>query len=162
MRAAVLVLAILAVPAIASADDERGVDKGTFGIGLIIGEPTGVSAKLYLKDDQAIQAAVGGAFVGGGFQVHADYVFHPYILQTRDSFVLATYLGPGVRFIQYSNGREEGTVALGLRATGGLLFDFKEVPLDAFLEVSGVFEYESGDEGAGLALNAGAGVRYYF
>ncbi len=163
MRAAVLILAILATPQIASADDERGSDKGTFGVGLYIGEPTGICAKLYLKDDQAIQAAVGGAFIGGGFQVHADYVFHPYILQTRESFVLATYVGPGVRFIQYSNGREASFVAFGLRATGGLLFDFKSIPLDAFLEVSGVLEYAFEDgEGAGLALNAGAGVRYYF
>lgn len=163
----VLLLAILAAPQIASADDdesiERGVDKGTFGLGLYIGEPTGICAKLYLKDDQAIQGAVGGALIGGGVQIHADYVFHPYILQTRDSFVLATYLGPGVRFIQYSNGREASYIALGLRATGGLLFDFKKVPLDAFLEVSGVLEYAFEDEeGAGLALNAGAGVRYYF
>lgn len=167
MRASLAVmLAIAAFPQAASADDdgiERGVDKGTFGIGLIIGEPTGVCAKLYLKDDQAIQAAIGGAFIGGGIQFHADYVFHPYILQTRESFVLATYIGPGVRFIQYSNGREASYFGVGLRATGGLLFDFKEVPLDAFLEVSGVFEYAFEDtEGFGVKLNAGAGVRYYF
>lgn len=163
---AVVVFLLLFGSRIAAADDgdiERGVDKGTFGLGLIIGEPTGICAKLYLKDDQAIQAAAGGAFVGGGVQIHADYVFHPYILQTRDSFVLATYVGPGIRFIQYSNGREAGFIALGLRATGGLLFDFKNVPLDAFLEVSGVLEYGFADgEGAGFALNAGAGVRYYF
>ncbi len=163
MRAAVLVLVLAAFPQLAVADDERGVDKGTFGFGLIIGEPTGICAKLYLKDDQAIQAAVGGAFIGGGVQVHADYVFHPYILQTRESFVLATYIGPGVRFIQYSKGRDASFVALGLRATGGLLFDFKTVPLDAFLEVAGVFEFQFAEgEGAGIALNAGAGVRYYF
>ena len=162
-RAVVLALVIAAFPQLVAADDERGVDKGTFGIGIIVGEPTGICAKLYLRDDQAIQAAVGGALIGGGFQVHADYVFHPYILQTRESFVLATYIGPGVRFIQYSNGREASSVALGLRATGGLLFDFKTVPLDAFLEVSGVFEYRFEDgKGAGIALNAGAGVRYYF
>ncbi len=167
MRAvAVLMLAILGLPGVAAADDEpieRGVDKGTFGVGIIVGEPTGICGKLYLKDDQAIQAAVGGALIGGGVQVHADYVFHPLILQTRDSFVLATFIGPGVRFIQYSNGREASFVALGLRATGGLLFDFKNVPLDAFLEVAGVFEFAFADgEGAGIALNAGAGVRYYF
>ena len=160
-------LAILGLPGVAAADDDeaidRGVDKGTFGIGIIVGEPTGICGKLYIKDDQAIQAAVGGALIGGGIQVHADYVFHPIILQTRDSFVLATFIGPGVRFIQYSNGRDASFVALGLRATGGLLFDFKNVPLDAFLEVAGVFEFAFEDgEGAGIALNAGAGVRYYF
>lgn len=169
MRVACVLSAIaMLIPAGAHADRdedniERGVEKGTFGIGLIIGEPTGICGKLYLKDDQAIQAAVGGAFVGGGFQVHADYVFHPFILQARESFVLATYIGPGVRFIQYTNGREATSNAIGLRATGGLLFDFKNVPLDAFIEVAGVFEYEFADgEGAGIALNAGAGVRYYF
>jgi hypothetical protein len=169
MRAARVLLAIaVLIPVVAEADRdddniERGVEKGTFGIGLIIGEPTGLCGKLYLKDDQAIQAAVGGAFIGGGVQVHADYVFHPAILQSKDSFVLAAYIGPGARFIQYSNGREASFFALGLRAVGGLLFDFKEVPLDAFVEVAGVFEYAFEDnEGAGIALNAGAGVRYYF
>lgn len=140
----------------------RGEDKGTLGVGIVIGEPTGVCARLYLKDDQAIQGAVGAAFIGGGFQVHADYAFHPYILQTRESFVLATYVGPGARVVQYSAGRDTGYFALGLRAVGGLLFDFKN-PLDAFFEIAGVVEYGFADgEGFGASFNAGAGVRYYF
>src|SRR5258706_5882947 len=88
--APIVLLLAMASPALAGDDDpiERGVDKGTFGVGLIVGEPTGITAKLYLRDDQAIQAGVGGAFIGGGIMVYADYVFHPYILQTRESFVL--------------------------------------------------------------------------
>ena len=82
----------------------RPVDKGTFGVGIVIGEPTGIAAKLYLHDDRAIQAAIGAAFVGGGYQVHADYVFHPWILQDRDSFVMPVYLGPGIRLIDYTGG----------------------------------------------------------
>ncbi len=165
-----LVLAVLGVTAAAGAphasadeDSGRGVDKGTLGIGIILGEPTGITAKLYLKDDQAVQAAVGSAFLGGGLQVHADYLFHPYILQTRPSFVLPFYVGPGVRLIDYSLGGGDNYFAFGLRAVAGLVFDFKDVPLDAFVEVAGVFEYgfQSG-EGFGIALNAGAGARYYF
>ena len=54
-------------------------------------------------------------------------------------------------------------MATGLRAVVGLLFDFKTVPLDAFIEIAGVFEYDFGkDKGIGAALNAGAGIRYYF
>lgn len=147
----------------AAADSDRGADKGTFGVGIILGEPTGITAKLYLQDDQAIQAAVGSAFIGGGLQLHADYVFHPYILQMRPSFVLPVYVGPGVRLIDYVNGRDDSSFAIGARVVGGLLFDFKEVPLDAFIEVAGVLEYELSDgAGAGIELNAGAGVRYYF
>lgn len=166
MRFALALAAALAIAAPARADTDdtsRGADKGTLGVGIILGEPTGITAKLYLKDDQAIQAAVGSAFIGGGLQLHADYVFHPYILQTRPSFVLPVYVGPGVRVIDYTNGRDGSSFAIGARAVGGLLFDFKEVPLDAFIEVAGVLEYEFKD-GAGAAprLNAGAGVRYYF
>ena len=175
---AVIVIALCAMAGSARADDDASsapdepeeatpvsagrVDKGTIGVGIMIGEPVGFCARLYLSDDQAIQGAVGAAFIGDGLQVHADYVFHPYILQSRDSFVLATYLGPGVRVIQYDKGRDDTFVALGIRAVGGLLFDFKN-PLDAFVEVAGVFEYGFADEeGFGIALNAGAGVRYYF
>lgn len=144
----------------------RGTEKGSIGLGIILGEPTGITARLYLTDDQAIQAAVGSAFFGGGLQVHADYVFHPYVLQTRDEFVIATYIGPGARVIQYLDGRDDandqGYLAIGARVVGGLLFDF-QIPLDAFVEVAGVLEYGFADgKGIGAALNAGAGARYYF
>jgi hypothetical protein len=143
-------------------DAGPGEDRGTLGVGIIIGEPTGVCGRLYLADDRAIQAAVGAAFLGGGLQLHADYAFHPYMLPPRESFRLVFYTGPGVRVIQYADGRDASFFALGLRAVGGMLFDF-ESPLDAFFEVAGVLEYGFADgEGFGVAFNAGAGVRYYF
>lgn len=139
-----------------------GEDKGTLGVGIIIGEPTGVCGRLYVADDRAIQGAVGAAFLGGGLQLHADYAFHPYMLPPRESFRLVFYVGPGARVIQYADGRDASFFALGLRAVGGMLFDFKS-PLDAFFEVAGVLEYGFADEeGFGIAFNAGAGVRYYF
>jgi hypothetical protein len=155
------VLRVLAVVAgLTSA--ARAEEKGTLGVGIILGEPTGISAKLYLKDDQAIQGAVGFAFYGGGIHVHADYVFHPFILQDKESLVLPFYVGPGVRVIDYRSGRDSAYFALGLRAVAGILFDFKEVPLDAFLEVGGVLEYGFSGHGGDFALNLGAGARYYF
>jgi hypothetical protein len=169
-----LAFLVVIVSANAYADDEapasaapgetesHRAEKGTLGVGLIIGEPTGISAKLYLEDDKAIQAAVGSAFIGGGLQAHGDFVLHPLILQDRESFVLPIYVGPGLRFIQYTGGRgDDSHFAVGLRGVVGMLFDFKDVPLDVFVEVAGVVEYDF-TEGWGPALNAGAGVRYYF
>src|SRR4051812_39262917 len=162
---AVLALIVLAVTA-SSAAAEGGstrADKGTLGVGIILGEPTGVSAKLYLSDDQAIQAAVGFAFVGGGLHLHADYVFHPYILQERPSFVLPFYFGPGLRVIDYRNVAANDYFAVGIRAVAGLLFDFKTVPLDAFVEGAIGIEYRFADgKGLGPIFNGAAGVRYYF
>ncbi len=175
MRSALVlaVLALHAAPALAqeSGTEElgkeeggmRSTEKGTLGVGIILGEPTGISAKLYLKDDQAIQGAVGFAFVGGGIHVHGDYVFHPLILQNRDSFVLPLYVGPGVRLIDYRNRNSSDYVAVGVRAVGGMLFDFKDVPLDAFLELAGILQYGFKD-GVGFDwdINVAAGARYYF
>src|SRR5690242_6674487 len=168
MRLVLATLALVALSTSARADDEpakgRPVDKGTFGVGIIVGEPTGICAKLYLKDDQAIQGAAALSFIGGGVQLHVDYVFHPWILQDKESFVLPVYLGPGLRFIDYyGTSSTPSHVAIGLRAVVGLLFDFKNVPLDAFLEVAGVPEYDFGKaKGFDVQLNVAGGVRYYF
>ncbi|HEY4241973.1 MAG TPA: hypothetical protein VGM88_19270 [Kofleriaceae bacterium] len=159
-----LPLLLLAAPVRADdGDEKRSATKGAFGVGLILGEPTGIDAKLYLRDDQAIQGAVGFAFAGGGVQVHADYVFHPLILQQRPSFVLPLYIGPGLRFIDYTGSKDGSSVGVGLRGVVGMLFDFKNVPLDAFVEVAGVLGYHFKDgDGWGPDFNVGAGVRYYF
>lgn len=159
----VAALAASAGPALA-----EGTEKGSLGVGVVIGEPTGVAAKLYLQDDQAIQAALGLTFVSGGFQAHADYVFHPVILEEREAFTLPAYVGPGVRVMQHREGRGGDTdFRIGARAVAGLLFDFKEIPLDVFVEVAGVLDYRFGsaneaNNGVGLALNGGLGARYYF
>jgi hypothetical protein len=140
----------------------RPSEKGTLGLGLIFGEPTGVSVKVYLADDRAIQAAFGASFYADAWQLHGEYVLHPWILQDRDTFVLPVYLGPGLRFMRYNNGRNgDATFAAGIRAVIGLLFDFKNVPLDVFVEAGGVVEYDF-TEGFGPGFNVGAGVRYYF
>ncbi len=141
-----------------------GVEKGTFGLGLIVGLPTGISAKLYLKDDEAVQGAIGVNFISGGVHVQGDYVFHPYILQDKEQFTMPLYVGPGARFVQYREGRDgDNYLAIGVRGVAGLLFDFKELPLDVFLEAAFVLEYGFADDaGLGATLDVGAGARYYF
>lgn len=164
------VAAVMLFSGAAAAEDltDSSVEKGSLGAGLIIGEPTGVCAKLYLEDDQAVQAAIGFTFVSGGFQAHADYVFHPWILEERDAFTIPAYIGPGVRVMQHAAGRDGDTdFRVGPRAVAGLLFDFKEIPLDVFVEVAGIVEVRFGSDdeeinGLGFALNGGIGARYYF
>lgn len=169
MRLTTIALALglgLLAPAVAHAQPE-GVEKGPFGLGIIVGEPTGVSAKLYLDNDTAVAGAVGSAVVTGGLQAHADYLFHPWILTDEEAFVLPAYLGPGARLLAADNGRGQATdFHIGIRAVAGMMFDFKRIPLDVFVEVAGVLDYVISDddmrEGIDVGLNAGAGVRYYF
>lgn len=150
----------------AHADDGSG--KGAVGVGIILGEPTGVCAKIYLgtKSDFAIDMAAGGAVVGGGLQAHGDALWHPWILSDEDTFVLPAYIGAGIRLLDHTRGRSDSDFHGGIRAVVGMLFDFKNLPIDVFVEVAGVLDYvvgSNGDhDGIGFGFNGGAGVRYYF
>jgi hypothetical protein len=167
---AFVVVALAAATGAASAEEltDDGAEKGSLGVGIIIGEPTGVCAKLYLADDRALQAAIGATFVSGGFQAHADYVLHPWILEERDGFTMPAYVGGGVRAMQHAAGRDgDSDFRIGPRAVAGLLFDFTEIPLDVFVEVAAIAEFRFGSDdedinGFGIALNGGIGARYYF
>src|SRR5579884_3799193 len=162
MRVLVLSMLLAGVAAADPAPDDAGngfkSTKGAFGLGLILGEPSGVCAKLYLANDRAIDAAVGATFINSGVQLSADYLFHPVILQDRDSFVMPLYLGPGLRFIDYTG--STGYFATGLRGVVGLAFDFKSVPIDAFFEAALVVEtgFSKAHE-LDAALNASVGAR---
>lgn len=161
--AAGILLFATARPALA-----QGTEKGAFGLGLIIGEPTGISAKLYLSDNQAIDGAVGGALISRGIHVHADYLWHPWILDSQDTFVLPAYIGIGGRVLIHQRGRGENDDAhIGVRGVAGILFDFREIPLDVFVEGAPILDFRTGDDvsdhgGIGIGVNIAAGARYYF
>src|SRR5262245_21090070 len=62
---------------------------GPFGLGLIIGSPTGISGKVYFNKQNALDFAIGAAFVNQrGFHIHADYLWHPVMLTQDDAFFL--------------------------------------------------------------------------
>ena len=164
-RALASLLAMLAALALhASAAQAQPVEKGAFGLGIILGEPTGIAGKLYLDDSTAVDGAVGLAVIGGGLHLHGDYLWHPAVLEERDQFVLPLYIGIGARLAQRDRG-SSNDFHVGLRAVGGLLFDFKEIPIDVFVEVGGILDYVFSDveenKGQGFDLNVGIGVRYY-
>jgi hypothetical protein len=141
------------------------VEKGALGVGIILGEPTGIAAKLYLADDTALAGGVGFAFVEGGLHAHVDFLWHPWVLDDADAFVLPAYVGVGGRLLDEDQGGGVDVFHLGARVVAGMLFDFKEVPIDAFVEIAGVLDYAFSDDpdgGVGLGLNSGIGARYYF
>ena len=146
---------------------EARAEGGPFGLGVIIGSPTGASIKLYLNRENAIDAALGLSVLGaGGLHAHVDYLWHPLMLARDDAFYLPLYLGVGGRVLDHSRGNnKDDDLHLGVRGVCGILFDFKRVPIDVFLEAALVIDVivDHGDEDAGrLGLNAGMGARYYF
>jgi hypothetical protein len=125
-----------------------------FGVGVLLGEPTGISAKVRLGPTSAIDAAAAWSFVDeGSFYFHADYLMHFPDVLTVDPGELPLYVGVGGMVSL----REDPL--LGIRIPVGLAYEFETAPLDVFFEIApgmGIFPETS------LEFGGGIGIRYYF
>ncbi len=127
-----------------------------FGLGIILGDPTGVNGKYMLSPEMAIDAAIGFGIIGGGhLHIHSDFLWQ-FDIQQWPAGSLDIYLGIGPKL---AIGHGKADLMLGVRAPLGVSFLFSKVPLDIFLEVAiGLFIVEKVD----LDLDAAIGVRYWF
>ncbi len=144
-----LAIAVLAVAL--SAGTGWAQKAGDLGAGVILGNPTGGSAKYWLSGTQALDAGLG---FSGDFAVHADYLWHAWdVLPKPRQGRLPAYLGLGGRV-------EAGDDAqFGIRTVGGLAYWLPRHPIEIFLEVVPVFRLAPS---TGVDLDAGIGLRYYF
>jgi hypothetical protein len=131
----------------------RAEDKD-FGLGIIAGEPTGVSAKLWVASRTAFDLGVAWSFRHSGFfHLHADYLWHfPGEFESAERLTL--YAGIGGRF-----GARRDDALLGVRIVGGLAFWPRNAPIDVFVEVAPVMDLVPATE---LTANGGIGIRFFF
>lgn len=129
---------------------ERG-----FGAGIIIGEPTGLSGKLWLLGGNALDMAAAWSFKGNGaLLLQADYVFHTFNLIKVESGKLPLYYGIGGRIILHDN-----DTYLGIRVPVGLDYMFNNAPVDIFVEIVPILDLTPATD---FDIGAGIGVRYWF
>jgi hypothetical protein len=149
MRRKSLLLATLVLAGVVSL---RSQDRG-FGLGVILGEPTGVSGKSWVSSLNAVDVGVAWSFKGSGYlHLHADYLWHfPQALPATERFV--PYAGVGGRMGLSSS------VVVGVRGVGGLAWWPQGVPLDVFAEIAPVFDLAPA---TAFSLMGGIGIRYFF
>jgi hypothetical protein len=128
-------------------------DRG-FGLGVILGEPTGLSGKYWTSSNNAIDAGLAWSFRHDGFlHVHADYLWHfPLHTETDERFTF--YTGVGGRF-----GIVSHDALVGVRVVGGFAFWPKNTPLDIFAEIAPIIDLAPATE---LSANGGVGIRFFF
>jgi len=138
-----------------------------FGFGVILGEPTGISAKLWISPVNAFDFGVGwsmggdrtGRYVGfynGGNRVHIhmDYLWHLFeAIDSPENFPL--YYGIGGR--ANSGGGYDASVAV--RGVFGILWLPHDAPIDVFLELTPTLQIASPRS---FGVDVGLGARYYF
>ena len=123
------------------------------GAGLIIGEPTGISAKSWLSSHDAIDAGLAWSISHGWFHIHADYLRHAFGLIPVEKGQFPLYFGAGVK-IGLGN-----DVSIGLRVPVGLAYLFDGTPLDIFIEIAPGLQIIPDTK---FDMGGGIGVRYWF
>ena len=148
----------------------------TFGLGLELGEPTGLNGKVFVSEAGALDFGVGYIYdtyyYGDGVHLYADYLWHPVSLVSAPAFELPFYVGVGLRYWDFHycfmGLCNYGGSSVGIRVPLGIAFDFNNVPLDIFVQVVPVFDFVNGDyynryrDRTHLGADLSVGIRYWF
>lgn len=141
---------------------------GRLGLGVIIGEPTGISAKLWTSEYTAFDFGLGwsmgrdhfGRYDGYYYQgrssvhLHVDYLWHSFdAINSSERFPL--YYGIGGRL----NDGAGYNSSLAVRGVFGIAWLPRETPIDVFLELVPMLQLTNS---SGFGIGAGIGVRYFF
>lgn len=125
-----------------------------FGLGVILGEPSGLSGKLWIGEETAIDGALAWSFgSNSNLLLHADYLFHNFDLFDVQEGELPLYYGLGGRI------KLADEINASVRIPVGIDYIFANAPLDIFFEVVLMLDLVPSTE---FNLNGGIGVRYFF
>ncbi len=128
-------------------------DQG-FGLGFMLGEPTGISFKKWIGSKTAIDGAVAWSFSGqNSLHLHADYLVHRFDLIKVEKGRLPLYFGLGAR-LKLGN-----PTRFGVRIPVGVSYIFEDVSLDIFFELVPMFDLVPD---TGFKIAGSIGIRYYF
>lgn len=131
------------------AQDTNG---GTTGLGIMIGEPSGVTLKSWFNSNNSVDIGLAWSLSGNDdIYLHADYQWYQWLDVEKGN--LAFSYGIGGRAI-FSN-----DTFVGARIPLGLTYLAPEAPLEFFLEVAPVLNLIPDTDGD---ADGGIGVRYYF
>lgn len=136
---------------IAQANSDNGEN---FGIGVMLGEPTGISIKSWNGDRSAFDIGAAWSLSGReeAIHLHTDYLLHSWF-NNVDTGRLAFYYGIGGRIIFADDAKA------GVRVPLGLNYVFSSAPFDLFVEAVPILDLTPDTEFAG---NGAIGIRYYF
>jgi hypothetical protein len=125
-----------------------------FGLGIVVGEPTGITAKYWMSRTTAVDGAVAWSFNhDGSFYIHADFLKHHFDIVEVSEGQMPLYYGIGAKVVLADDG------ILGAHVPLGIAYMFETAPLDIFLEIRPGLNLLPATR---FDMSGGIGVRYYF
>lgn len=129
--------------------------KAEIGVGVIVGEPTGLSIKSWFSRANALHIGAGWDMreKKPEVQVKVDYLLHNYSLLPVRTGKLPIYFGVGARVTA------DNHASIGVRVPVGLNYLFSGAPLDVFLEIAPTMALVPATE---FDIGAAFGIHYRF
>jgi hypothetical protein len=122
-----------------------------FGIGLVLFEPTGLTAKAWLGRGAAVSGAIGWSEEMNHYlHIQADFLFFDRRAVGDPSFDLDLYLGAGGKIIFRDSD------SAWLRVPFGLDVQLRRAPFNFFFELAPAFNFRT------VRLFGALGFRYLF
>jgi len=160
-----LTLILTGIINVGSAQRSIAAEPGTFGLGIILGDPSGISLKLSLDNQHALQLHTGfevERFDRARMSTALDYLFYFRDLavvakhKKEIKVELSPYAGIGSSIL-ISEGSTP--VRLGVRAPLGVAFLFSPGNLELFAEIAlGIHIFPS----TTALIDGGIGGRWFF
>lgn len=126
-------------------------ENSSFGLGVMIGEPSGISIKKWFNNRTAVDIGAAWSLAQNeSLHMHSNLLLHNAFSNTPK---LSFYYGIGARVI-FAN-----TPKFGARVPLGLTFLFGNIPFDLFVEAAPIVNISPD---VNLSGNGGFGFRYYF
>jgi len=147
--------ALMALALALTASEASGGGTDGFGVGVIVGDPTGLSLKTATGESSAFDAAAAWSLgEGEDLHLHVDYLWHHFGVVELDpgDGSLPLYYGMGGRLVLRDD------PGLGARVPLGAAYLFEEAPVELFGEVVPVLELASDTD---LDMDGALGARIY-
>lgn len=124
------------------------------GLGIILGEPTGISGKVWTGYNSAFDFAGAWSFKDdAALHLHADLLFHNFRIIPVTDGKLPIYYGIGARV------KMQDDPKVGARIPVGIAYLFEGAPLDIFLEIVPIMDIIPETD---FDFNGAIGIRYFF
>ncbi len=144
----IIVVTMLLISPLNSVAQDRSVP--AFELGVLLGEPLGLSAKWWHSSIRAWDFGAAWSFTEDGiFEVYTDYLFH-IIYPAVESGELPIYLGPGAAL------RIGDDWYIGPRLAVGIEYVFERLPLSFFGQVVPQYQLIPDNK---FVLGGGVGIR---
>lgn len=129
-------------------------EKGQKAIGLMVGDPTGISFKSWTGSKNAFDLGVAWSLSNtDAISVHGDYLWHAWIDDVEKG-KLALYYGIGARVLITDNDSN-----VGARIPLGINYLLEDAPIDFFIEIAPIINVLPDTDADG---DGAIGIRFYF